>query len=62
MGFRDWSADFGRRTRRRFSARHVTLVLLGLVSCLFARPEHAMAIEEAAAAQGPPFKIGRAHV
>ncbi len=57
MGFRDWSADFGRRTRRRFSARHVTLVLLGLVSCLFARPEHAMAIEEAAAAQGPPFKI-----
>ena len=57
MGFRDWSAGFRRRTRGRFSPRHVTLVLLGLVSFLFARPEHAMAIEEAAAAQGPPFKI-----
>ena len=57
MSFRDLPADFGRRTRRRFRARSVALVLLSLVACLFGRPQHAIAIEEAAAAQGPPFKI-----
>ena len=57
MVFRDLSADFGRRTRQLFCTRHLTLMLLSLVACLIMQPRQAVAVEEAAAAQGPAFKI-----
>ncbi len=57
MVFCDWSADFSRRLRVCFSARLAAQSLLVMMLVLAVRVAPARAIEEAAAAQGPPFKI-----
>ncbi len=50
MGFCDWPADFGRRNL-------AGMALFAMILVLAVRVEPARAVEEAAAAQGAPFKI-----
>ena len=57
MRFFNWSADFGRRTQPYQDARLVVVTLLFMMLFFAVRSEPARAVEEAAAAQGPPFKI-----
>ncbi len=57
MGFCDWSADIGRRTHRRFGTQARMLALFGFLHTLAGFAGPARAVEEAAAAQGAPFKI-----